>query len=343
MAVAVQADRADTGEAQVSLEERQFVRNWRRFRKRKRGIVGLTTLTLIVLGIIFIPVFSPFSYNDLNVMQLLAPAGTVSVDAGIDVQAGHLYVLGTDESGRDLLTRLFYGGRITLSVALMSAILVMIIGAILGALAGTFGGIVDSVIMRVTDLMMAFPLVPTFLLLTKLFPIGAQFSGQGGTVEDLFQTASQAFQAALGYALIFVVLGWMPIARQVRASILYLRTLEYVEAARALGAGGLRILRKHLIPNSIAPIIISGVLALGDFIIYESILSYLGMGVNNPVPSWGNMIRDGEGQMWYIGQNLNPFQDIRGYLVLFPGILVLLTVLSINLIADALRDTLSPQ
>jgi peptide/nickel transport system permease protein len=162
-------------------------------------------------------------------------------------------------------------------------------------------------------------------------------------MEDWFMTAEQAIRTSIGYSLIFVIFGWMALSRQVRASILHLRSLEFVEAARALGAGGWRIATRHLVPNSIGVILLTAVLTLGDFIIYETILSYLGMGVGNPVPSWGNLIRDAQTQMWFITNTINPTEDIRGFLLFLPGMLIFITVVSINFIADALRDTLSPQ
>jgi peptide/nickel transport system permease protein len=339
LAVAVK-EAAYKEEIFIPKQESQFVRTWRRFRKNRLGMAGLIMLTLLVLGIILIPILSPFSYKDQNVFQAYAPAGTVSVDAGIATKAGHTYWLGTDDYGRDVLTRLFYGGRITLSVALLATILVVIVGSTIGTIAGYFGGAVDTVFMRITDLMLAFPLLPTFLLLTKIFPVGAEYTGFG---EDIFQTIEQAIKAAFGYSLIFVIFGWMPISRQVRASLLYLRTLDFVEAARALGAGGWRIATRHLVPNAIAPILLTAVLTLGEFAIYESILSYLGMGVGTPVPTWGNMIRDAQGQMWFITNTINPTEDIRGFLLFMPGMLILITVVSLNFIAEALRETLNPQ
>ena len=341
MAVAVQADKTAAQQVALPRQEGLFARTWRRFRKNRLGMAGLTALVLLLLAVIIVPILSPFAFKDMNVFQRYAPAGTISVAAGEDVKAGYTYWLGTDELGRDVLTRLFYGGRITLSVALIATILVVLIGATVGAIAGYFGGVVDAIFMRITDLLLAFPLLPTFLLLTQIFPVGAEYT-RGFAMEDWFMTAEQAVRTSIGYALIFVVFGWMGLSRQVRGAMLYLRSLEYVEAARALGAGGWRIATRHLVPNSIAPILLAAVLSLGDFIIYETILSYLGMGVGNPVPSWGNMIRDAQTQMWFITNTLNPAEDIRGFLLFLPGMLIFISVLSVNFIADALRDTLSP-
>lgn len=315
-------------------------RTWRHFRRNKLGMIGLSGLILIILGIIIIPILSPFTYKTQNIYQLYAPAGTVSVQAGTDVRPGFTYWLGTDDYGRDVLTRLFYGGRTTLSVALIATLLVVLIGSIIGTLAGYFGGLVDSIFMRITDLMLALPLLPTFLLLTKIFPIGAQYTWADG---DWFQTSEQAIKATIGYALIFVIFGWMPLSRQVRASMMHLRTLDFVEASRAMGAGGWRIATKHLIPNTLGMILLIAILTVGEFIIYESILSYLGMGVGQPVPTWGNMIKDAQSQMWFITNSLNPTEDIRGFLLFIPGMMVFLTVTAVNLIGEGLRDALGTE
>jgi peptide/nickel transport system permease protein len=331
------------GEAVVSTQESQVARTWRRFRRNKLGMVGLITLILILVAVFAVPILSPFPYAAQNAFQALAPAGTVSVQAGLDTKAGYVYWLGTDDLGRDMLTRLTYGGRITLLAALLTTVLVMIVGSAIGGIAGFYGGAVDGSISRVTDFMLAFPLLPTFLLLTKVFPIGAHYSGQGpgSSMEDWFQTAEQAFETAWNYALIFLILGWMPLSRQVRATVLTLRSLDFVEASRALGAGSRHIIWKHLIPNAAGPIVIAAVLLVGEFIIYETVLSYLGMGVGKPVPSWGNLIKDAQAHIWSITNTINPTEDIRGFLLLMPGILILVTVLSINLVGNALRDIFS--
>jgi peptide/nickel transport system permease protein len=304
------------------------------------GVAGLVLLLLIMLGILFVPVLSPFTYKAQNINQTYAPAGTVSVDAGLDVKAGHVYWLGSDDYGRDVLTRLFYGGRTTLSVALLATVLVVLIGSIVGALAGYFGGAVDTVFMRFTDLMLALPLLPTFLLLTRIFPVGAQYTWADG---DWFMTTEQALKATFGYSLIFVVFGWMPLSRQVRASMMHLKTLEFVEASRALGAGGWRLATRHLVPNSLGVIVLVAVLTVGEFIIYESILSYLGMGVGQPIPTWGNMIRDAQSQMWFITNTINPTEDIRGFLLFLPGLMIFSTVSAINLVGEGLRDAFLPR
>jgi peptide/nickel transport system permease protein len=228
-------------------------------------------------------------------------------------------------------------------VALLAALLSVLIGTVMGAVAGSMDGPVDAVIMRCTDLLLAFPLLPTFVLLSRIFPIGAEYTGMGASgPEDWFMTIDQALRAAIGYSLIFMLLGWMPVSRQVRASMLSLRSLGYVEAARALGAGPWRIATRHLLPNSIGPVLIAAVLMVSEFILFESLLSYLGMGVGTPVPSWGNLIRDAQSQIWFITSTLNPAEDIRGFLVLLPGMLIFITILSLNFIAEGLRDILAP-
>lgn len=339
MATATKIATATTKETAFPIEESFFRRLWRHFRRNKAGMAGLIALVLILLGVILVPIFSPFTYKTQNIFQTYAPAGTVSIAAGEDVKAGHTYWLGTDDYGRDVLTRVFYGGRTTLSVSITAAVVVVIIGSVIGLLAGSLGGVFDTVFMRLTDLMLALPLLPTFLLLTKIIPVGAEYTFADG---DWFQTSEQAIRATMGYAFIFVLFSWMPLSRHVRANILHLRTLDYVEAARALGAGRWRIATRHLLPNTAGLVLLTGVLLIGEFVIYESILSYLGMGVGQPVPTWGNMIKDAQSQMWFITNSINPTEDIRGFLLFIPGLMIFLTVTAVNLLGEGLRDSLTP-
>jgi peptide/nickel transport system permease protein len=301
-------------------------------------MIGLVTLTLMATGIIVIPMFSAFTYNGINVFQQFAPAGTISNDAGISTEAGHIYWLGSDDFGRDELTRLFFGGRITLSVALLGTLLVIVVGTLLGGIAGYFGGILDAIFVGLTDFASAFPVLPTLLILSRVLPVGGEYTNTQG---EWMQTIDQAIHTIIGYSFVFVLVGWVPISRQVRASVRHTLTLDFIEAARALGAKSYRIIMKHLLPNAIGVILLTAVLTIGQFIIFESILSYMGKGVIQPVPTWGNMIRDAQDQMWFITNSLNPMEDIRGFLLILPGLMILISVVSINFIADALREALS--
>ena len=303
---------------------------WRRFRRHKAGMAGLVVLALLIMSVIVIPMVSPFELYEANPAQYRAPAGTVNI------YNGNMYYLGTDNLGRDVMKRLFIAGRVSLGVALASTALMVVIGTLLGAIAGYYGGMVDTVLMRETDFMLAMPLIPVFLYALRLLreaPLLRSLSRQQGT--DTLITV-----ATIGG--VFVLLGWMGIARLVRGQVLSLRGQQFIEASRALGVGGRRIIFRHLLPNTAAPVLVAATFAVGDFIILESVLAFFNQGIMDPpLPSWGNMLTKGQGYALFI-TNLNPFEDIRGYLFLLPGIMVFASVLSINYIGDALRAALDP-
>jgi peptide/nickel transport system permease protein len=303
---------------------------WRRFRRHKAGMAGLVVLTLLVISVIVVPMLSPFDLYEANPVQTRAAAGTVNMFTG------DVYYMGSDNLGRDIMKRLFIAGRVSLGVALLSTVLMVIIGTLLGAVAGYYGGLVDTMLMRFTDFLLALPLIPMFLFALRLLreaPVLRPLWNDQGT--NTFVTV-----AAIGG--VFVLLGWMGMARLVRAQVLSLRGQQFVEASRALGVGGRRIIFRHLLPNAAAPILVAATFAVGDFIILESVLAFFNQGINDPpLPSWGNMLTIGQGFALYI-TNLNPFEDIRGYMFLLPGFLVFVSVLSINYIGDALRAALDP-
>jgi peptide/nickel transport system permease protein len=295
-------------------------------------------LTLITLGVIFIPIFSPFQYHIGSIgSPWLAPVGATNDN-------GQVHWLGTDYMGRDILTRLFYGGRTSLLVALCGASIIMLVGTIVGSIAGFYGGWIDTILMRVTDFMLALPLLPMFVLMNRYLrsPLIAASMVLEGTATSNVRRPDDTSLIILNTIVVFVIFGWMGIARLVRGSILSLRELSFVEASIALGAGHRRIIFKHLIPNSIAPILVAGTFAIGDFIIWEAVLSYMGQGIPEAfVPTWGNLLVSTQEYIFNL-MNLNPFENIRGYMLLFPTFMILVTVLSINYIGEALRDTLDP-
>jgi peptide/nickel transport system permease protein len=212
----------------------------------------------------------------------------------------------------------------------------VVMGTVLGAVAGYYGGLIDTMLMRVTDFLLALPLIPMFLFALRLLreaPVLRPLWREQGT--DTVITV-----AAIGG--VFVLLGWMGMARLVRGQVLSLRGQQFIEASRALGVGNRRIIFRHLLPNTAAPVLVAATFAVGDFIILESVLAFFNQGINDPpLPSLGNMLTTGQGFALYV-TNLNPFQDIRGYMFLLPGIIVFATVLSINYIGDALRTALDP-
>lgn len=252
---------------------------------------------LAVVGVtsVLAPWLAPYDPARIDLFDTLAPPS-----------AEHW--LGTDENGRDVLSRLMYGGRISLSVGLASMLAAIAFGSVLGALAGFFGGVVDTVISRVIDGMLSVPLF--FFLLTAL----ALF---GSTLFNL--------------VLVIALTNWMPVARIVRGEVTVNREMQYVESATALGVRPLGILFRHILPQSLPSIIVAATLGVAYAILTESALSYLGLGVRPPTPSWGNMLADARGFIWQ-----NPM------LTVYPGAVIFLSVLAFNAIGDALRDATDP-
>jgi peptide/nickel transport system permease protein len=225
------------------------------------------------------------------------------------------HILGTDENGRDLLARLMFGARISLTVALFAVIMEISIGTFLGAIAGYYGGWVDFVIMRATDVVLSIPLLPLLLVLTAI-------------------VAGTSNKASLNFGVIVILIGglsWPSVARLVRASFLSLREREFAEAAKAVGNRDGRIIFRHLLPNAVAPIIVQATLEVANVIILESTLSFLGFGIQPPTASWGNMLANAQSNI-----------TVAPWAAIFPGLCILVTVLAINYLGDGLRDALDP-
>ena len=279
---------------------------WRRFRRHRVALIGIGVLVLMGLVAAFANLLAPADPNFIDQVHWqgypLAP--------GV---AGHL--LGSDENGRDLLSRLMFGARISLTVALFAVLMEISIGTVLGAISGYYGGWVDFVIMRITDVVLSIPLLPLLLVITAI-------------------VAGTSNKAALNFGVIVLIIGglsWPSVARLVRASFLSLREREFAEAARALGNDDGRIIFRHLLPNAIAPIIVQATLEVANVIILESTLSFLGFGIQPPTASWGNMLANAQSNI-----------TIAPWAAIFPGLCILVTVLSINYVGDGLRDALDP-
>ena len=258
--------------------------------------IGLFLVGTISLAAIFAPLLSSYDPFALNVDQLLQPPSST-----------HLF--GTDALGRDLFTRMLYGGRVSLWVGFVAVGISTAIGLVLGLAAGYFGGIVDEIIMRGVDVMLCFP--SFFLILAVI-----------------------AFLEP-GLTNIMIVIGftsWMGVARLVRAETLSLRKRDFVQASKLAGAGPVRIMATHILPNAITPVLVSATLGVAGAILVESSLSFLGLGVQPPDPSWGNLLMDGKEVL-----------EIAPWLSVFPGMAILLTVLGYNLLGEALRDILDPR
>ncbi len=231
--------------------------------------------------------------------------------------------LGTDELGRDVLMRLLYGGRVSLAVGFTAALVSAVIGTAIGLPAGFFGGRLDAALMRLTDGMIALPLLPLLVVLA------AVDLGKLGVPQSIVQSESIDF-----WRIVFIIsaVGWTTVARLVRGAALSLRESAFVRAAEAVGAGGWRIMTRHILPNVASPVIVATTLSVGHVILFESVLSFLGLGIAPPVPSWGNMMTDAQELVW---------SDPA--LALYPGALIFATVIAFNFLGDGLQDALDPR
>ncbi len=278
---------------------------WRRFKRNKLALAGVFMLTLLFTMAILAPVLAPQERDEIILSMRLKPPLTVNPETGVT------YYLGTDEYGRDLATRLMYGARISLSIGFMAVAVSMTMGVIVGSLAGYYGGWIDNVLMRMVDVFLSIPTLP--LLLTVLAFVGNSI-----------------------YLIMFVlgITSWMGTARLVRGEILSIKQRDFVEAARSMGAPDIRILVKHVVPNLVHLLIVSGTLSVAGAMLTEATLSYLGIGVQAPIPSWGNILH----------QHQN-YQFLRTALWtnVFPGLAIFLSMLAFYFVGDGLRDALDPR
>ncbi len=269
---------------------------WKRFSTNKLAIAGGIIVLLLFIIAVSAPLISPHNPNDIDSKHILEPPGL------------H-HLLGTDDLGRDVLSRMIWGARISLAVGFVAIGIATIIGMILGAISGYYGGWFDRIVMRFIDIMLS---IPTFFLILAVI-------------------------AFIGPSIwnIMIVIGltaWMGVARLVRAEFLSLKEREFVLAAKAVGASDFRIIFKHIMINSMSPVIVSAVLGIAGAVLVESALSFLGIGVQPPTPSWGNILTLGKDNI-----------EIAWWLSLYPGLAILITVLSYNLLGEGLRDALDPR
>jgi peptide/nickel transport system permease protein len=352
---------------------------WRDFKRRPRGVNGLTLLGLLYMVVFLAPVLAPYEpdqqpQRDTIVVQSLPPGSKVLVLG--DTKRGERYclgwtvegeklvldrgprataenevrikdlgeprrgwsrrantvktttvttealgakeipyreerfLLGTDTNGRDLLSRLIYGSRISLSIGFLAMVLAVGLGILFGAVAGYLGGWVDTVLMRFTDILMAFPRLLLLMLIITVY--------EGAGIWTV--------------VLVLGLTGWMGVSRLVRAEFLRLKALDYATAARALGFGKTRIMFRHLLPNAMAPVIVSATLRVGETILVEAALSFLALGVKPPTATWGNIVDDGRSVL-----------STAGFIATFPGLCIVAAVVCFNLVGDALRDALDPR
>ncbi len=284
-------------------QESQASLVWRRFRRHPGAVAGFVVLSLIVLAVLLAPL-SPYDPNASDLTRRFQPPSWQ-------------HPMGTDALGRDELTRVLYGGRISLLVGVLVVLITMSLGVTVGALAGYFGRWVDTVLMRITDAALALPSLLVLILLSAML-----------REVDLPLLSRNS---VLTIAVVIGLLSWMTFARLVRAAILTLREMDYIQAARSLGGSSLRIILRHMLPNAIGVVIIECTLELGYAIIEESGLSFLGFGIQPPTASWGNLLANAQEHF------------IKApWLAIFPGLMIFLTIISVNYIGDGLRDAFDP-
>ncbi len=284
---------------------------WRRFRRHKMALFGLVVLSLLVLYSLGGTLFFTEAYANLtDTVKRLQPPSRV-------------HPFGTDTVGRDILARTIYGGQISLLIGLTAMLVEVVIGVTIGALAGYYGGWLDSILMRFTEAMLNIPQLFLLLVMAKFF---------GGKVPDITLLERTFSGSVIVIVLIIGATSWMYLARIVRAEFLSIKENEYILAARATGTPTGQIIFQHILPNAIAPIVVSATLGVANAITLEAYISFLGLGVQPPTATWGNML---EGAYNYI--------ETAPWLWIFPGTLIVLTVLSINFVGDGLRDALDPR
>jgi peptide/nickel transport system permease protein len=269
---------------------------WTRFRTNRFAITGGVVVIFLFLLSFLAPYITPYGPDNLDLYHVLTPPSSA-------------HWFGTDDLGRDVLTRMIYGASISLKVGFVAAGIAVIIGTVVGLVAGYYSGWVDNILMRFVDIMLCFP---TFFLILAVIA----FLGQ-----------------SIWYIMIIIGLtGWMGVARLVRAEVLSIRERDYIMAVRALGAGDMRIIFRHILPNSMSPVLVSATLGVAGAILTESALSFLGIGVPPPTPSWGNILTSGK-----------DYIEFAWWLTLYPGLAITITVLAYYLVGEGIRDALDPR
>jgi peptide/nickel transport system permease protein len=269
---------------------------WRRFRRHRLAMFSLLVLGLFALASLLVPLFvTERQSNRINLANSLQPPSMQ-------------HPFGTDDIGRDIMQRAVFGGRVSLRIGLLAALVAVLIGSTVGAVAAFYGGWVDNVLMRITDAFLSIPNLFFLIIAAKLFG-----------------------QSILVITLVIGALSWMGVGRIVRANILSLKEQEFVTAAHALGARSASVITKYLIPNTIGPIVVAATLGVGQAILLEATLSFLGLGLQPPTASWGTMLQRAQG-----------FLVTAPWVAFFPGSLILITVVCVNFIGEGLRDALDP-
>jgi peptide/nickel transport system permease protein len=269
---------------------------WPRLRRNRLALLGGFVVVVLFIASLLAPLLSPYDPSAINAFSVLAPPSLQ-------------HWFGTDELGRDVLSRVLYGSRVSLKVGFVAVGIAVSIGTVVGLVSGYFSGLVDTLLMRAVDIMLCFP---AFFLILAIITF---------------------LEPSIWYIMMVIGLtGWMGVARLVRAETLSIREMDYVLAARCIGCSNARIMFRHILPNAISPVLVSATLGIAGAILTESALSFLGIGVQPPTPSWGNILTSGK-----------DYIEFAWWLSLFPGLAILVTVLAYNLLGEGIRDALDPR
>jgi len=302
----------ETLDVAVGLSEKPLTPSrlaWRRFRRHKLALISAVILFIVIMLAVFAPLLTPYTPTQSGTGPALHGPSSA-------------HWMGTDQIGRDVWTQVLYGGRVSLLVGIAVALISTAFGTIVGAIAGYYGKWVDNLLMRVTDLFLAIPLLVILI-------IGSRLPAR----QEWARTVMGDDKSVRAVVFILTFFFWMPVARVVRGLILSLKEKEFVEAARASGASNLRIMGQHLVPNCTGQIVVNTTLSVAAAILTESALSFLGFGVDPVItPTWGNLLNTG-----------NDFQSIAPWMIWFPGLAIVITVLCVNFLGDGLRDALDPK
>ena len=293
-------------------EESQWLVVWRRFRKHKLAVAGTLVILFLAAASALAPLLAPYD----PIVQNVDSQGARLQNASPSLQ----HLMGTDTIGRDVFSRLLHAGRISLLVAFTVVIVSESLGALIGAVSGYYGGMVDSLIQRFVEFMITLPTLPLLLAVSALL--------RGIEVP----LVPRELSSVVIIVIVLTAFGWMGSCRLVRGMVLSLRSMDFIEASRALGMSNARIIVRHMVPNAMAPLIVNATLALGGVIIVESALSFLGFGVQPPTATWGNMLSEYQQDMWT--------QPAK---VFYPGLAIFVVTLAFNYMGDGLRDALDPR
>lgn len=315
---------------QTTREVSQLAIVVQRFRKHRLATISFFIMVAILLIAIFAPVIAPYGPTDIVVgSRFVKPLSHSPI-------TGKFHLLGTDQIGRDLLSRILYAARISLTVAITATLVSELFGMTVGAIAGYYGRWIDALISRFIEFMLILPQLPLLLILSAMLISNPNLVPVPGIVKFTLSkimliSEREAHQAAT-VIFVLVIFGWLNSARLMRGMVLSLREMDFAEALRALGASDARIIFRHMIPNALAPIIVNASLALGGFIVLEAALGFLGFGIQEPTATWGNMLAASQSFMFE-----------QSWMPLIPGIPIFLCSLAFNYIGDGLRDALDPR